>query len=346
MFVLMKPQPDQRTDTGPDALPSGGGAAACVSSTAAAPDADPSGGFTSRTAARLAEATGLAESRDRLMGRLVRLLIDIKGAEDLAEVTGGMSLHVWLQHEGRCTHAEARDLLAAADVLVHMPATVAGLCDRWLSWPQTIAIAKAARKVPVRLGSELDALVADAMTTHADWEPDALVHDVWQWIDARQPSRLATPAAGRRPGRVRHPDPRLWGGGTLFGELGTASFATVAEALDAPLGPPVTPPDDLDDHDAVEEALDALEAQRETLTRHHGRRLARQLVSLCEHALAGHRQQPPGAGHDHGREQRRTVAPARTPAGPPPGRGRCCWPPSGSMPCWTRTPPRAGCCTP
>jgi hypothetical protein len=63
----------------------------------------------------------------------------------------------------------------------------------------------------------------------------------------------------------------------------------VAEALDAPLGPPVTPPDDLDDTDAVEEALDALEAQREMLTRHHGRRLARQLVSLCEHALAGHR---------------------------------------------------------
>jgi hypothetical protein len=117
---------------------------------------DPSGGFTSRTAARLAEVTGLAESRDRLMGRLVRLLIDIKGADDLAEVTGGMSLHVWLQHQGRCTHAEARDLLAAADVLVHMPATVAGLADRWLSWPQTIAIAKAARKVPVRLRAELD----------------------------------------------------------------------------------------------------------------------------------------------------------------------------------------------
>jgi hypothetical protein len=127
---------------------------------------DPAGGFTSRTAARLAEVAGLAGSRDRLMGRLVRLLIDIKGADDLAQVTGGMSLHVWLQHQGRATHAEARDLLGAADVLVHMPATVAGLCDRWLSWPQTIAIAKAARKVPVRLRSELDALVADAMTAH------------------------------------------------------------------------------------------------------------------------------------------------------------------------------------
>jgi hypothetical protein len=111
---------------------------------------------------------------------------------------------------------------------------------------------------------------------------------VWQWIDAHRPTRLARQQQAADRGEFVTLTPRLWGGGTLFGELGTVSFATVAEALDAPLGPPVTPPDDLDDHDAVEEALDALEAQRETLTRHHGRRLARQLVNLCEHALAGH----------------------------------------------------------
>jgi hypothetical protein len=100
--------------------------------------------------------TGLAESRDRLMGRLVRLLIEVKGADDLAEVTGGMSLQVWLQHQGRCTHVEARDLLAAADVLVPHAGHGGGLCDRWLSWPQAQAIARAARKVPVRLRAELD----------------------------------------------------------------------------------------------------------------------------------------------------------------------------------------------
>src|SRR5690606_7125351 len=92
--------------------------------------------------------------------------------------------------QARCTHADARDLLAAAEVLAHMPATMAGLAGRWLSWPQTVAIARAARKIPVRLRAQLDQWVADAMTTHADWEPDALVHDVWQWIDTRQPSRL------------------------------------------------------------------------------------------------------------------------------------------------------------
>jgi hypothetical protein len=284
----MKPHATPHLHTGPDTLPPGGSARRHPAGPAV-PEGGTTGGFTSRTAARLAEVTGLAESRDRLMGRLVRLLIDIKGADDLAEVTGGMSLHVWLQHQGRATHAEARDLLAAADVLVHMPATVAGLCDRWLSWPQTIAIARAAKRIPVRLRADLDQLVADAMTTHADWEPDALVHDVWQWIDARQPTRLARQQQAADRGEFVTLTPRLFGGGTLFGELGTVSFATVAEALDAPLGPPVTPPDDLDDTDAVDEALDELEARRETLTRHHGRRLARQLVSLCEHALAGHR---------------------------------------------------------
>ena len=46
------------------------------------------------------------------MGRLVGLLVAASGAaDDLAEVTGGMSLHVWLQHQARCTHAEARDVL-------------------------------------------------------------------------------------------------------------------------------------------------------------------------------------------------------------------------------------------
>jgi hypothetical protein len=58
MFVPMRPDPTQRTAT--TGLTPGGGAAACVPSTAAAPDADPAGGFTSRTAARLAEVTGLA----------------------------------------------------------------------------------------------------------------------------------------------------------------------------------------------------------------------------------------------------------------------------------------------
>jgi hypothetical protein len=327
---FMKPHATPHLHTGPDTLPPGGSARRHPAGPAV-PEGGTTGGFTSRTAARLAEAAGLAESRDRLMGRLVRLLIEVKGAEDLAEVTGGMSLHVWLQHEGRATHAEARDLLGAADVLVHMPATVAGLCDRWLSWPQTIAIARAAKRVPVRLRAELDQLVADAMTTHADWEPDALVHDVWQWIDAHQPTRLQKQQQAADRGEFVTLTPGCGAAGPCSANWAPSALPPWPKHSTHPLGPPVTPPDDLDDHDAVEEALDALEAQRQTLTRHHGRRLARQLVSLCEHALAGHR---PTDGAGRARQQRGRWHRHERPA-PPPGRGRCCWPPSDWTPCST-----------
>ena len=83
------------------------------------------------------------------MGRLVGLLVAASRADDLTEVTGGMSLHVWLQHQVRCTHAEAREVLGTVEVLGSMPATLAGLADRWLSWSQVAAICRAARKVHV-----------------------------------------------------------------------------------------------------------------------------------------------------------------------------------------------------
>ena len=63
-----------------------------------------------------------------------------------------------------------------------------------------------------------------------------------------------------------------------YGELGTTSFATVAEELSAPLGPPPAP-HDLDDPEAVEAAFDSLDEQRRALTRQHGQRLARRLLA-------------------------------------------------------------------
>lgn len=241
----------------------------------------------SPTAARMAEAVTLVQRRDRTMARLLGLLVSISGADELAEVTGGMTLHVWLQHAARCTHAEARDLLGTAEVVRDLPTVVAGLGDGWLSWSQVTAIARAARRVPVADRSDLDRLVGDAMVAHRDWEPDALVDDVWQWVDARQPSRLQQAEAAAERDRFLTLSPRLFGGGSLYGELDTIGFATVAEALDAPLGPPVAPPDDLADTDAVDAAFDQLDAQRRALTKHHGRRLADRLVALCEADLGG-----------------------------------------------------------
>ena len=83
----------------------------------------------SATGARLSQIAGLADDRDRLMGRMVRLLVSVLSADDLAAQTGGMSLHVWVQHVARATHDEARTLLATAETLADLPAVSTGLAD-------------------------------------------------------------------------------------------------------------------------------------------------------------------------------------------------------------------------
>ena len=178
-------------------------------------------------------------------------------------------------------------MLGAVEMLADMPATLVGLADRWLSWSQVSAICRAARRVRVGMRGELDRLVADAMVAHRDWEPDAIVQDVWDWVDQHQPSRLEQAEQAAERQRFLQLSPNLFGGGALYGELDTVGFATVAEALDAPLGPPVAVPDDLDDQDAVDAALDQLDQRRRALVRGHGAALADRLVALCEDHLAG-----------------------------------------------------------
>ena len=150
----------------------------------------------------------------------------------------------------------------------------------------------------MRLRGELDRLVGDAMVAHRDWEPDAIVQDVWDWVDARQPSRLEKAEQVAERDRFLQLSPNLFGGGALYGELDTVGFATVAEALDAPLGPPVAAPDDLSDQQAVDDAFDQLDTQRRALTLTHGTALADRLVALCEDHLAGHAGEPAVDGSD------------------------------------------------
>ena len=240
--------------------------------------------------ARLREVAALVEDRDRLMGRVVRLLVDLVHAEGLHARLGGMTLQVWVEHVCRIPGADARALLGAVEVLTRLPSVVVGLCDRWLSWPQVQAICRAARTVPVGRLPELDTLVAEAMVTRADVEPDALVDDVWTWVDRVAPSRLERAERDRERGEFVSMSPRLFGGGSMFAELGTVSFATVAEALDAALGPPpAVDPGDLTDMDGgdVDALVDSLEDQRRAHTRQHGARMARRLVDLCAASLGG-----------------------------------------------------------
>ena len=229
----------------------------------------------------------MLDDRDRAMGRVARLLVGISADDGLPERLGGMSLQVWLEHVGRIPGAEARALLGVADVLAHLPITLTGLCEGWLSWGQVQAIARAARRVPVARLSDLDGRLQDWMIDRADVEPDAVVADVWEWVDAAQPTRLEREEAARERDEFVTLMPRLFGGGSMYGEFGPIGFATLAEALDAPLAPPPAAPHDLTDDAAVAEAYDTLDEQRRQLTREHGARLARRLRDLCEQSLAG-----------------------------------------------------------
>jgi hypothetical protein len=241
-----------------------------------------------RLGGRLHHIENLFADRDRLMGQAARALVEILHDDQLAARLGGMSLQVWLEHVCRIPGSDARALLGAIDSLVHLPAVVTGLCDRWLSWPQVQAIAAAARRVPVARLPELDGLVESAMVDHFSFEPDALVAEVWAWVDQLQPSRLEQAEKAAERGEFVSLSPRLFGGGSLYGEFGPAGFATIAEAVAAPLGPPVEVPDDLD-ADAAAELFDTLDEQRRQRTKGHGARMARQLVDLCEQSLAGQR---------------------------------------------------------
>ncbi len=243
--------------------------------------------------ARLREVAGLVAGRDRMMGRVAVLLVDLRHAEGIHDRLGGMTLQVWLEHVCRIPGADARALLGAIDVLERMPSMRVGLCDGWLSWLQVAAICRAARGVAVGRLGELDDLVASAMVDMASFEPDAIVDDVWQWVDAARPSRLERAERAADRAEFVSLSPRLFGGGSMCGEFGPVSFATIAEALDAALAPPPA----RDPHglhpDEAEDLFATLDDQRLIHTRDHGARMAARLVDLCEHALA-----PVGSGGD------------------------------------------------
>lgn len=265
--------------------------------------------------ARLREMSDVLDSRDRLMGRAARLLVQVNDADGLHDRLGGMTLQVWLEHVCRLPGADARQLLGVVDVLAHLPSVLTGLCDGWLSWAQVVAISGAARRVRVGLLADLDDLVADAMVRMADVEPDAIVDDVWQWVDTRQPTRLEREERARDRGEFVALQPRLTGGGSNFGELGTVSFGIVAESLSADSPPPTSPagsgasvpasPEELArlDQSEVHDLYATLDEQSRAHTRDHGAVMAARLVDLCSHELAG------TSAHGDGAQPHRTSRP-------------------------------------
>ena len=133
------------------------------------------------------------------------------------------------------------------DVLARMPVTLAGLADGRLSWSQTVAIVKAAKHLNRDQREQLDGLIGDRLDEFAAYEPDELVDRVWDQVDILNPQRLEREEAITEADEFVALMPRLFGGGTFYGQYGTENFALLAEALDAGNPPPAAA--DLDDVD-------------------------------------------------------------------------------------------------
>jgi hypothetical protein len=231
----------------------------------------------------LAEAAELCEVIDRLQGRLAVLVLS---ARDDASLTGGLSLQVWLEQVGRVTGQAARRLLGVCDVLRGMPATLGGLQQGWLSWTQTCQLAAAARGVTVAEREALDEHIGGMLDGYRRFHPDELCDRIWQIVDGWRPDRLARIEQAADRGQFLALQPQLEGGGSLYGQFDPQGFATICEALDTPLGPPVATPDP-DDQQEREQTLAELDRRRRDLAIGHGRRLAHRFLQVCRDALAG-----------------------------------------------------------
>ena len=112
-----------------------------------------------------------------------------------------------------------------------------------------------------------------------------LVEQVWLTVASWAPSRLEREQQAAERAEHLTLMPRLFDGGSVYGEFGPAHFATIAEALDAPVGPPVAA--DLDDPDSVDAAYEQLDDRRRAFAQQHARDVAARFVNLCEDSLAG-----------------------------------------------------------
>ncbi len=249
------------------------------------------GGSVPAGAGVLAELAELLGDTDRLFARIVTVVgraLDAGVAEAVCQVT----LERWLSCTGRVAASARRDLLRVVRVLRRMPATAAGLADGRLSWSQTVAVVGAAKGLAVEGRERLDGLIGARLDEFAGYEPDVLVEMVFDQVDRLDVSRL------ERAERVAADDefvalsPRLFGGGSFYGEYGPEHFALLAEALDAGIRPPPATThhhhDGHDDGDGDGDGGEALVRRQRRVWRHYARRRAARLAEVLRDSLAGH----------------------------------------------------------
>jgi hypothetical protein len=229
----------------------------------------------------LAEIPGLAtvleqlREADRLIARALEGILLLQDHADVVAVTG-VSLEVWVTTISRRTRADARMLLAAAEMVRRLPTLRAGFQEGRLSWAQVRAVALKARPLPRSLDDRVDQAIADALEGTGGAEPDAVTRVISWSLAALQPTPAERAELREQEREFLGMQPRLDGsGGRLWGEFGPTSWAVIDAALNTPT---VRAPGGRHARDDAA-AVDRSQAD--------GKGRAAQLVAALERGLAG-----------------------------------------------------------
>jgi hypothetical protein len=178
----------------------------------------------------LAGVADLLTAIDRLLAIVVTVLIQADHRTVIA--TEGLTTASWLRAIARRTGADAGTLLAAADRLADMPATLTAFQTGVISWGTVRGIVAAARSLTSEQRTWLDeSLTADADRL-ARVDGDTIADDAHVLADRARPD-LHQARADRAAAQHLVLQPSVDGtGGTIFAALDAESFAAVTAAID------------------------------------------------------------------------------------------------------------------
>jgi hypothetical protein len=238
----------------------------------------------------LAEIPGLAtvleqlREADRLIARALEGILLLQDHADVVAVTG-VSLEAWVTTIARRTRADARMLLAAAEMVRRLPTLRAGFQEGRLSWAQVRAVALKARPLPRTLDDRVDQAIADALEGMGGAEPDAVTRVISWSLATLQPTSAERTERREQEREFLGMQPRLDGsGGRLWGEFGATSWAVIDAALNTPTGRATGSRHTPDD---------AADVDRRWV---EGRGRAAQLVAALDRGLAGGAEDARGHG--------------------------------------------------
>ncbi|MEX1165002.1 MAG: hypothetical protein WEB03_15635 [Nitriliruptor sp.] len=216
----------------------------------------------------LAELVATLRVVDRLTSRAVTLASRLDGRRAAAEE--GMTVDAALRLHTGAAGSDVSMVLTAAEVLASMPAAAALFARGVLSWGHVRSLVAGARRLDTATRSELDDHLARNADQLAAMDADRRSWAIEDAIADHQPERRLERQAERQADtEFLALQGRLDGSGSVYGEFGPESFATITGRLqdeaDAPRAQPCP-----GDHDAPADVAPT-----------RGQQLADALVRLC-----------------------------------------------------------------